>query len=52
MGPLLVGATAQLTGNSSMGVFSLVILFIVGLVILARVPEPKVDVALPKNQSV
>jgi UMF1 family MFS transporter len=52
MGPLLVGATAQLTGNSSMGVFSLVILFIVGLVILARVPEPKVDVALPKNQSI
>jgi MFS transporter, UMF1 family len=43
MGPLLVGATAQLTGNSSSGVFSLVILFIIGLVILARVPEPKVE---------
>lgn len=51
MGPLLVGVTAQLTGNSSSGVFSLVILFIVGLVILARVPEPKVDVSISTNQS-
>lgn len=52
MGPLLVGVTAQLTGNSSSGVFSLVILFIVGLVILARVPEPKVDSSISTNQSV
>jgi MFS transporter, UMF1 family len=44
MGPLLVGATAQFTGNSSSGVFSLVILFIIGLVILARVPEPKDEI--------
>jgi MFS transporter, UMF1 family len=49
MGPLLVGVTAQLTGNSSSGVFSLVILFIVGLVILARVPEPKADVSISTN---
>ncbi|WP_226668882.1 MFS transporter [Metabacillus litoralis] len=41
MGPLLVAITAQLTGNSSSGVFSLVLLFIIGLVILSRVPEPK-----------
>lgn len=41
MGPLLVGVTAQLTGSSSHGVFSLVILFIIGLLILIRVPEPK-----------
>ena len=40
MGPLLVGVTAQLTGSSAYGVFSLVILFIIGLAILARVPEP------------
>ncbi|HYK72638.1 MAG TPA: MFS transporter [Pseudoneobacillus sp.] len=44
MGPLLVGVTAQATGNSNSGVFSLVILFIIGLIILARVPEPKTDV--------
>jgi UMF1 family MFS transporter len=44
MGPLLVGATAQLTGSSSHGVFSLIVLFIVGLAILMRVPEPKVDI--------
>lgn len=41
MGPLMVGLTAQLTGNSSMGVFSLVILFVIGMVILAFVPEPE-----------
>lgn len=40
LGPLLVAVTSQLTGNSSMGVFSLVILFVIGLVILSRVPEP------------
>lgn len=45
MGPLLVGVTAQATGNSSSGVFSLVILFIIGLIILTRVPEPKTDVS-------
>src|SRR5690606_5138751 len=40
MGPLLVGATAQLTGHSNMGVFSLVLLFIIGFIVLTRVPEP------------
>lgn len=42
MGALLLGATAQLTGSSSSGVFSLIILFMVGIVILRMVPEPKV----------
>nr|WP_243881380.1 MFS transporter [Rummeliibacillus suwonensis] len=41
MGPLLVGAIAQMTGHSNMGVFSLIILFLVGIAVLARVPEPK-----------
>ncbi|RIX51711.1 MFS transporter [Paenibacillus nanensis] len=40
LGPFLVGVTAQLTGNTSIGVFSLVILFIIGIFILMRVPEP------------
>ncbi|MDQ0163765.1 MFS transporter [Aeribacillus alveayuensis] len=40
MGPLLVGFTAQMTGNSKMGVFSLVILFIVGIMALLFVPKP------------
>lgn len=40
MGPLLVAFTAQITGKSNYGVFSLVILFIIGLIILSRVPEP------------
>lgn len=49
MGPLLVGITAQVTGNSSSGVFSLVILFIIGFVVLARVPETKVEMAISKE---
>jgi MFS transporter, UMF1 family len=52
MGPLLVGATAQLTGNSSSGVFSLVILFLIGLILLARVPEPKVESAVRPDHSI
>ena len=44
MGPLLVGVTAQLTGSSAYGVFSLVILFIIGIIILSRVPEPDVKI--------
>ncbi|MHA6259054.1 MFS transporter [Sporosarcina sp. CAU 1771] len=43
MGPLLVGVTAQVTGNTSYGVFSLVILFIIGITVLKFVPEPEVD---------
>jgi MFS transporter, UMF1 family len=42
MGPLLVGVTSQLTGHSSYGVFSLVILFIIGIIVLRFVPEPDV----------
>jgi UMF1 family MFS transporter len=43
MGPLLVAITAQVTGNSASAVFSLVILFIIGITILFFVPEPKID---------
>lgn len=39
MGPLLIAVTAQLTGKSSTAVFSLIILFVIGIVILAFVPE-------------
>ncbi|WP_019155751.1 MFS transporter [Robertmurraya massiliosenegalensis] len=39
-GPVLLGLTAQITGNTSFGVFSLVILFIIGALILLRVPNP------------
>lgn len=46
LGPLLVAVTSQATGNSSMGVFSLIILFVVGLAILSRVPEPEEHVAV------
>lgn len=41
LGPLLVAVTSQITGKSNMGVFSLVVLFVIGLIVLSRVPEPK-----------
>ncbi|MDF1509135.1 MFS transporter [Robertmurraya sp. DFI.2.37] len=39
-GPVLLGVTAQITGNTSYGVFSLIVLFIIGAIILTRVPNP------------
>ncbi|MBD3110065.1 MFS transporter [Bacillus sp. AGMB 02131] len=44
-GPVLVGATAQITGDTSSGVFSLIILFVAGAVILWRVPDHEVQTA-------
>ncbi|HEY4552892.1 MAG TPA: MFS transporter [Bacillaceae bacterium] len=52
MGPLLVAVTAQLTGNSANGVFSLVILFIIGIIILAKVPEPEVEAPAPEQVNI
>lgn len=43
MGPLLVGVTAQITGNTAYGVFSLVILFIIGISVLRFVPNPELE---------
>ncbi|WP_100009980.1 MFS transporter [Lentibacillus sediminis] len=39
LGPFLVGVTAQLTGSSAIGVFSLIVLFIIGFVALMFVPD-------------
>lgn len=39
LGPFLVGVTSQVTGNSSFGVFSLIVLFIIGFVLLIFVPD-------------
>jgi UMF1 family MFS transporter len=39
LGPFLVGLTAQITGNTNSGVFSLIILFIIGGLLLIKVPE-------------
>lgn len=47
MGPLLVGVTAQVTGNSNTGVFSLVILFLLGMFFLALVPKPETEKNIP-----
>ncbi|MBL4952978.1 MFS transporter [Neobacillus sp. YIM B02564] len=39
LGPFLVGFMAQMTGNTNSGVFSLIVLFLIGAVILIRVPK-------------
>lgn len=39
MGPFLVGIVTQLTGKTSNGVFSIILLFIVGGFVLTKVPE-------------
>lgn len=39
MGPALMGVVTQITGKSNYGVFSIVALFIIGGLILTRVPE-------------
>ena len=39
MGTLLVSVFTQLTGSSSIGVLSVAVLFIVGFVLLLKMPE-------------
>ncbi|WP_080146987.1 MFS transporter [Marinilactibacillus piezotolerans] len=41
IGPFLVARITQLTGQSNYGVFSLIFLFILGFIVLTRVPETK-----------
>jgi UMF1 family MFS transporter len=43
LGPIIVGVVAQATGESRYGVFSLIALFAVGAILLAKVPPPPVD---------
>lgn len=50
-GPVLVGATAQITGDTSSGVFSLIILFVIGGAILLRVPD-QIQMEQTENLSV
>lgn len=45
MGPLLLAVTATMTGSSAYGVFSLVILFIIGGILLRMVPNPESEIA-------
>ncbi len=40
-GPLLLGITAQLTGQSNMGILSLIVLFVLGMIVLSFVPSDK-----------
>ncbi|MDF2519607.1 MAG: putative rane protein [Clostridia bacterium] len=45
MGPFLVGFVTQLTGRTNNGVFSIIILFVIGGILLTKVPDaaPKVQ---------
>jgi UMF1 family MFS transporter len=47
LGPLMVGATAALTGNPRAAILTLLVLFIAGGILLARVREP----AIPAGQA-
>lgn len=51
LGPFLVGVTTQLTGNTNSGVFSLIVLFIIGGLLLLRVPETN-DIILSKDHTI
>lgn len=42
LGPFLVGITTQITGHSSFGILSLVVLFILGFIVLMFVPDQEV----------
>ncbi|MCU9613378.1 MFS transporter [Caldibacillus lycopersici] len=51
-GPLLLGVTAQISGNTNTGVFALVILFVIGALILLRVPNTKEEVSVQSTKSI
>lgn len=40
-GPILLGATTQITGKSNLGILSLLLLFLIGMIILYFVPSDK-----------
>lgn len=43
IGPLIVGVVAQWTGKTTSGVFSVIFLFIIGLIILNKVPDENIN---------
>ena len=49
MGPFLMGIVTQITGKSNYGVFSIIALFIIGGILLIRVPENNEKVNLDKG---
>ena len=49
VGPLLVGVFAQVTGDSSIGVLSIAVLFVVGGILLMRVPAPPPAESAPRG---
>lgn len=52
MGPFLVGVVAMTTGKTNYGVFSIIILFIIGGIMLTLVPEPKNNTPLPIQEGI
>lgn len=49
VGPFLMAVTTQWTGSSSMGVFSLAILFVIGLIVLYFVPDAEAKLTKSKD---
>jgi MFS transporter, UMF1 family len=50
MGPFLVGIVTQMTGKTNNGVFSIIILFIIGGAILMKVPAPSENITQEHKQ--
>src|SRR5690606_15667218 len=51
-GPFLMAITTQITGSSTFGILSLVVLFVIGFAILIFVPKPEVDKDTPVGMDV
>lgn len=51
-GPFLMGITTQITGSSTIGILSLVVLFIAGFVVLIFVPKPEKETEVPTGTNV
>lgn len=48
MGTFIVGTITALTGNGSIGVFAIVILFIIGFVVMAKIPDAEPSASTTK----
>ncbi|WP_225744671.1 MFS transporter [Marinilactibacillus sp. Marseille-P9653] len=52
IGPTMVATITQLTGKSNYGVFSLILLFVIGFFVLTKVPEEGTTIAVDELSSI
>ena len=51
LGPFLVGVVTQITGKTNNGIISLIILFIIGGLIMIRVPDLDKKIVVEENKT-